>query len=171
MILVLTGNGKGKTTSAIGTATRALGYKQKVLVIQFMKESATGEILFLKKLKTPNLKLHICGKGFYKIKGDHATEEEHKKSAKKGIEKLKEELNSFSPALVILDEINNACSLKLIDPAEIIKITTKYEKTNFILTGRNAPKEFIEKSDLVTEMKEIKHPFSQGQTAQKGIDL
>jgi len=171
MLLVLTGNAKGKTTSAIGTAIRTLGHNQKVLIIQFIKESESGEITFLKKLANPNLKLHICGKGFYKIKGDHSTKEDHKKSAQEGIKKLKEELSSFSPALVILDEINNACSLGLIDPTEIIDIITKYKQTNFILTGRNAPKEFIEKSDLITEMKEIKHPFNQGQTAQKGLDF
>ncbi|EKD47932.1 MAG: hypothetical protein ACD_65C00215G0005 [uncultured bacterium] len=171
MILVLTGNGKGKTTSAIGTAIRTLGRDKKVLIIQFIKEEQSGEILFLKTLKNRNLKLHLCGKGFYQIKGDHTKKAEHQKAAKNGLEILKKELQSFSPDLTILDEINVACSLGILNPKEIIEITEKHTNTDFILTGRNAPKEFTEIGDLVTEMKEIKHPFQKGIRAKEGLEF
>ena len=165
MILVFTGNGKGKTTSAIGTALRTLGHGGHVLLIQFMKESPTGELEILKKLK--NIEIHQVGAGFYKVHSDTKTEEKHRKSAKKGLDLLREKL----PELVVLDEINIACSLGLIDPTEITKVLEKNPKTSFILTGRNAPQKFIDIADLVTEMREVKHPFQKGKPAQEGIDF
>ncbi len=167
-VLVLTGNGKGKTTSAIGTTLRSLGHNKRVLIIQFMKESETGEIKILENLE--NCHVHQVGSGFYKIRGDHAEEDEHKASATKGLEILEEELQKHSPSLVVLDEINVTCSLGLLEPQEIVSTINKNSETNFILTGRNAPREFLEIADLITEMKEIRHPFQNEIPAQEGID-
>jgi len=168
-ILVLTGDGKGKTTSAIGTALRSIGHNKRVLIIQFMKESETGEIEMLKKLE--NCRVHQVGNGFYKIRGDHATKQEHTVSAQKGLTLLRQELEEYSPDLVILDEINVTCSLRLLDPNEIITTIREHPETNFILTGRDAPRQFLDIADLITEMTEIRHPFQKGKPAQKGIDF
>ncbi len=169
MILIFTGNGKGKTSAAIGTAVRSLGHGNKILVLQFMKEQPSGEITFLKE--HPNAQIIQSGVGFYKIQGDHSTEEQHIEAAEKALEKLHQEIINFSPSLVIIDEINVACSLSLIEPAKIIKIIESNPEIDFILTGRDAPKEFTDIADLVTEMKEIKHPFQNGKPAKRGIDF
>ena len=171
IIAILTGNGKGKTTSAVGTIIRALGHGHRVLLLQFMKETESGEIKFLKTLKNSHLKIIQSGKGFFKIKGDHSKEHDHKKAAELGVKILEKELTAFSPTLTILDEINTACSLKLIDPRIITKIIKKNPETHLILTGRNAPKEFKLIANLITEMKEIKHPFKDGIEAQEGIEF
>ncbi|MFA6528614.1 MAG: cob(I)yrinic acid a,c-diamide adenosyltransferase [Candidatus Gracilibacteria bacterium] len=171
IIAILTGDGKGKTTSAIGTIIRALGHGHRVLLLQFMKETESGEINFLKTLKNSHLKIVQSGSGFFKIKGDHSSESSHKKAAELGIKLLEKELVAFSPTLTILDEINTACSLKLIDPRTITKIIKVNSKTHFILTGRNAPKEFKLIANLITEMKEIRHPFKEGIKAQEGIEF
>ncbi|OIP79860.1 cob(I)yrinic acid a,c-diamide adenosyltransferase [Candidatus Peregrinibacteria bacterium CG22_combo_CG10-13_8_21_14_all_44_10] len=170
-ILVLTGNGKGKTTSAFGTAIRALGHNRRVLIIQFMKELPTGELTFLSKLRDPNLRTHQAGVGFHKIRGEHATEDEHKATMQKGLNLLENELVNHSPNLVVLDEVNVACELKLLDSQKILEIIEKNPKISFILTGRDAPQEFIEIADLITDMQEVRHPFQSGKLAQEGIDF
>ena len=167
----MTGNGKGKTTSAVGTIIRALGHGHRVLLLQFMKETESGEIKFLKTLRNPNLKIIQSGRGFFKIKGDHSTEETHKKYATLAIKLLQKELKSFSPTLTVLDEINTACSLGLTDAKQVVESIMKNPKTHFILTGRNAPKEFRTIANLITEMKEVKHPFNEGINAQKGMEF
>ncbi|MBU1018828.1 MAG: cob(I)yrinic acid a,c-diamide adenosyltransferase [Patescibacteria group bacterium] len=171
-ILIFTGNGKGKSSAAFGTAIRALGHENRVLIIQFLKQfEDTGELKLLQKLDLPNLHIHQSGAGFYKIKGDTNPEEKHKKAAKKALLALHHELTEFKPNLVILDEINVACSLELIDPEIIIDIIESHPETSFILTGRNAPPQFQEIADLITDMQEVIHPFQKGIQAQKGIDF
>lgn len=171
-ILILTGKGKGKTTSAFGTAIRALGHGNRVLIIQFIKEfEDTGELKFLNSLDFENLHIHQSGAGFYKIRGDYNPEEKHKEAAKKALVALHKEIKDFQPNLVILDEINVACSLELIDPDVIIDIIDNHPEINFILTGRNAPQKFQDIADLITDMKEVIHPFQKGSQAQKGIDF
>jgi len=165
-ILIFTGDGKGKTSAAIGTAVRALGHEHRVLVIQFMKECETGEMEFLKNLE--NVRFHQSGAGFFT---DPKAKKKHEKAAQEGLELLEKELADFSPNLVILDEINVACSLEILDPEIIVKILRKNPETSFILTGRNAPREFLDIANLVTKMREIKHPFQEGKKAQKGIDF
>lgn len=171
-ILLLTGKGKGKTTSAFGTAIRALGHKNRVLIIQFLKQfEDTGELKLLQNLDLPNLRIHQSGAGFYKIKGDTNPEEKHHNAAKKALLALHKELKEFNPKLVILDEINVACSLELIDPEIITDLIESHPETSFILTGRNAPQKFQEIADLITDMKEVIHPFQKGTPAQEGIDF
>jgi len=190
MILLFTGNGKGKTTAALGQAVRALGQGKKVLVIQFIKGPwKTGEDYFAGKFQIPNSKFQIkkTGKGFVKILGDKLPFSEHKKATQKGLGFAKKAVKSKKYGLIILDEINNAVDLKLLKAADVLKIIKPLKnphsrlfsnsrelenKTDVILTGRNAPKSFIKIADLVTEMKEIKHPFQKNKkSARKGIDF
>jgi len=190
MILIFTGDGKGKTTAALGQAMRALGHGKKVLVIQFIKGPwKTGEDYFAGKFQIPNSKFQIkkTGKGFVKILGDKLSFSEHKKAAREGLKLATRAINSEKYDLIILDEINNAVDLKLVSAKDVLKIikplknpraslfsnSQEFEnKLNIILTGRNAPKSFIKIADLVTEMKEIKHPFQKNKKSSRpGIEF
>jgi len=174
MIIIFTGNGKGKTTAALGQAVRALGRGKRVLIIQFIKNIETGEHLFFKKLPVglkSKIKIIPAGKGFVKILGDKLPLSEHKKAAQNALEMAKREIAGGKWGLVILDEINVAVSLKLVKEKEVLKILPHKPAPVVILTGRSAPKSFIKKADLVTEMKEIKHPFKKGAPAQIGVEF
>ena len=175
MILVYTGDGKGKTSAALGNVFRALGHGWRVLVIQFFK--GDWPVIFgeLESAKLhPKLEILQLGKGFVKIMGDKKPLSEHKAAAVDAMKMAREKIFSGEYDLVVLDEVNYAIDyldVKLIDLKDLIEIMEKKpEKTHLILTGRNAKKEIIEKADLVTEMKEIKHPFQKGIQALKGID-
>jgi cob(I)alamin adenosyltransferase len=170
LVLVLTGNGKGKTTAALGTALRAAGYGHKVAIIQFIKGTwHYGEIDALKRI--PQIELHRTGAGFYKIMGDDLPEHVHRKAARDGLELAREKLRSGRYRLVILDEINNAIHTGLLATEDLLQLLDeKPEQVDLVITGRDAPAEVVERADLVTEMKEIKHPFQQGILARKGID-
>jgi cob(I)alamin adenosyltransferase len=175
MLLIFTGNGKGKTTAALGCAMRAAGQDKLILMIQFIKSGQTsGEHKFVKKLKTQNLKLKIipAGKGFVKILGDKKHLSVHKKAAQNALKLVQKAIKGKKWDLIILDEINVAVNLKLIKASDVLKILKSASKDiNIILTGRGAPKSFIQKADLVTEMKEIKHPFQKRKKAKKGIEF
>ncbi|MFA5099172.1 MAG: cob(I)yrinic acid a,c-diamide adenosyltransferase [Candidatus Paceibacterota bacterium] len=174
MIIVFTGNGKGKTTAAIGQAVRALGRGKRVLVIQFIKNLETGEHLFFKKIPAAlksKIKIIPAGKGFVKILGDKLPFSEHKKAAQNALRLAKKEILSGKWGLVILDEINVATSIKLIKEKDVLNVLPRKALPVVILTGRGAPKSFIKKADLVTEMKEIKHPFNKGAKAQVGVEF
>ncbi|MEK7496090.1 MAG: cob(I)yrinic acid a,c-diamide adenosyltransferase [Patescibacteria group bacterium] len=173
MIVIFTGNGKGKTTAALGQAVRALGQDKKVLIIQFIKGPwVSGEHKFFSKLKLnkKNFKLIRAGKGFVKILGDKTPFLEHKKAAQNALELAEKEIGGQKWDLIILDEINVAVNLKLIKTKDVLKTFSKSASIDIILTGRNAPKSFIKIADLATEMKEIKHPFSKGKLAKKGTE-
>ncbi|KKP70060.1 cob(I)yrinic acid a,c-diamide adenosyltransferase [candidate division CPR3 bacterium GWF2_35_18] len=170
LIIVYTGNGKGKTTAALGLALRASGYQKKVLIVQFIKSWFTGEKKSLEKL--PDIDFYQMGEGFVKILGDKKPFKEHKDSAKNALNFAQEKISSGKYNVVILDEINVAIREKLIPLSEIINIIIKKPKNvDLVITGRNAPDEIIELADLVTEMKEIKHPFQKGIKAKAGIDF
>jgi len=171
-IIVYTGDGKGKTTAALGLCVRASGYDEKVCIIQFIKGSwKYGEIDGIKKL-APNVELHQKGLGFVGIIDDKLDKSEHIKAAKEALAFAEQKIHSGNYDIVILDEINVAIHLNLIKIDDVIKvIENKPEPLNLVLTGRNAKDEIIEKADLVTEMREIKHPFQKGIKAQKGIDF
>ena len=172
LVIVYTGNGKGKTTAALGMALRAIGYDHKVCMLQFIKGSwHYGEMDSSKKLE-PNFELIAIGKGFVGILDDNSPREEHEKYAAEALKICREKIFSEKYNVVILDEVNYAINLGLIDVQEIIKIIKeKPASLDLVLTGRDAKKEIIELSDLVTEMKEIKHPFKSGIKAKKGIDF
>lgn len=171
MIHCYTGNGKGKTTAALGIALRASGYGMKTCILQFMKGTwHTGELDAVKKI--PEIELIQTGKGFYKILDDHFPEEEHRAAAGDAIQLIREKVESGKYSILILDEVNVAVDLKLISAEAILKVLRDApDPLHFILTGRNAPPEFLEAADLVTEMTEIKHPFQKGIQAQKGLDF
>ena len=172
LVIVYTGNGKGKTTAALGMALRAVGYNHKICIIQFIKGSwPYGEMESVKRLE-PEVELIIAGKGFVGIIDDKSPKEVHEKVAKEAITISKEKIQSGNYNIVILDEVNYAINLGLIDENDVLNlIKSKPEQLNLVLTGNHAKKEIIDIADLVTEMKEIKHPFKSGIKAKKGIDF
>ena len=166
LIIVHTGDGKGKTTAAIGLAVRAFGAGLKVLILQFIKGARqSGELTALEIL---GVEVRQLGLGFI-------TEEnfsEQKKSARVAIEIARKEILSGAWDLIILDEINYAAKFGLLDAAEILElIKIRPPQMHLVFTGRNALPELIDAADLVTEMKLIKHPFQRGITAQAGIEF
>jgi len=172
LVIVYTGKGKGKTTAALGIALRAVGHNYKVCMIQFIKGSwHYGEMTSSKRLE-PEFELIAIGKGFVGIIDDNTPIEKHKKIADAALHLSREKIISGNYDIVILDEINYAVNLglvKLEDVLDIIKI--KPPHVNLVLTGNYARDEIIDVADLVTEMKEIKHPFKSGVKAKKGIDF
>ena len=165
---VYTGNGKGKTTAAFGLALRAIGRGLKVYVIQFIKGGFDyGELYIADKL--PNLKLKAFGRG--KFVTEKPAEKEDVKLAEEALALAEKVIKSGEYDIVILDEVNVALDLKLIKTEKVVELVkSKPRHVELVLTGRYAPKEIIEIADLVTEMKEIKHPFNKGQQARKGIE-
>ncbi len=172
LVIVYTGKGKGKTTAALGMALRAIGYNHKICMIQFIKGSwHYGEMSSTKKLE-PEFELIAAGKGFVGIIDDKTPREEHEKIAREAIRISKEKIQSGKYNIVILDEINYAINLGLVNLKDVLElITSKPVTLNLVLTGNHAKQEIIEIADLVTEMKEIKHPFQSGIKAKKGIDF
>ena len=175
LVIVYTGDGKGKTSAALGNVFRALGHGWRVLVIQFFKGDWPVVFGELESAKAhPNLEMLQLGKGFVKIMGDKKPFEEHQLAASEAMDLAKKKIYSGRYDLVVLDEVNYAVDyldIRLVELDDLIEIIEKKPThTHLILTGRNAKREIIERADLVTEMKEIKHPFQKGVQAQKGID-
>ena len=172
LTIVYTGKGKGKTTAALGIVLRAVGYEKKVCMIQFIKGSwHYGEMTSSKKLE-PEFEMITVGKGFVGIIDDKSPKEDHKKIAKEAIKISNEKIQSGKYDIVILDEINYAVNLDLISVKDVLNlIKSKPQKVDLVLTGNYAKDEIIEIADLVTEMREIKHPFQRGIKAKKGIDF
>lgn len=172
LVIVYTGKGKGKTTAALGMALRAVGYDHKVCMIQFIKGSwHYGEMTSSKRLE-PEFELTAIGKGFVGIIDDKSPIEDHKKIAQEALKVAQEKINSKVYNIVILDEINYAINLGLVSLKDVIDvISNRPDDVNLVLTGNHAKDEIIEKADLVTEMREIKHPFKSGIKAKKGIDF
>ena len=171
LVIVYTGNGKGKTTAALGLCIRAVGYDEKVCIVQFIKGSwKYGELDGIKRL-APNVELYQKGLGFVGIIDDKLDRSEHIKAAGEALEFAQKMILSGRYDIVILDEINVAVGLELLDVKDVINlIDCKPELLDLVLTGRNAKQEIIDRADLVTEMKEIKHPYRLGVKAKEGID-
>src|SRR3989344_3400270 len=162
LVIIYTGEGKGKTTAALGLVLRAVGYKKKCLIIQFGKVWFTGELVGVKKL-SPLVKIIQGGKGFLNILGSKVPKTEHKKAALKTFEMLYKEMVSNKWDIIVADEIIGALASGILDIRQTIKlITDKPARIDLILTGHHASKQLIKIADLVTEMKEIKHPFKKG---------
>ena len=172
LVIVYTGGGKGKTSAALGLVLRAVGYNHKVCMVQFVKGSwHYGELDSAKRL-APEFELITAGKGFVGILDDKSPREEHVKAANDTLAISKEKMVSGKFDVVILDEINYAIQLELLKLNDVIDmIKSKPADLDLVLTGNHAAKEIIELADLVTEMKEIKHPFKSGIKAKKGIDF
>jgi len=169
LIIVHTGDGKGKTTAALGLVLRAVGTGMKAIMIQFMKGSwRYGELEAAKRL-APDFTMLPMGEGF-----TWETKDRKKDIAlsKKTWEFCKETIQNKKYDLVILDEINYVLGYGFLETREVVDfLKQKPEGLHLVLTGRNAPKELIDIADLVTEMKEIKHPFQKGIIAQRGIEF
>ena len=168
LVQVYTGKGKGKTSAAFGLALRATGRGLKVYMIQFIKGGFDyGELYTVKNL--PNFTLKAFGRG--KFVTSKPPQKEDVRLAQEALRLAEKVIHSEIFNIVILDEINVALDLKLIALTEVLKLVkTKPFGLELVLTGRNAPKEIIEAADLVTEMKEVKHPFSRGIEARRGIE-
>lgn len=171
LVIIYTGEGKGKTTAALGLVLRAVGYKRKCLIVQFGKIWFTGELLGIKRL-FPLVKIIQGGKGFVKILGDKLPLAEHKKKALETFDLLYKEVTGGKWDVVVADELIGAVSSKLLPLAKAVKlIKDKPVDVDLILTGHHAPEELINMADLVSEMREIKHPFQKGMLAKKSIDF
>lgn len=189
MVIVYTGAGKGKTTASLGLALRAIGHGLRVLVVQFLKSAKVyGELKSAQKL-FPNLEIIQVGKDCVYATDDtrryqcpacdfacHINPEHPDPTdlaaAQKGLALAEEDIKSGNYDLIILDEINYAVKYGLIPLDKIITlINNKPDKVHLVLTGRDADPELIQRADLVTEMREIKHPYQQGLRCIKGIDL
>jgi len=167
-IIIHTGDGKGKTTAALGTVFRALGHGQMVCVIQFIKgQGKYGERILAEKLE--NLDWHICGKGFV-FKKENV--EEDRKIAEEGFRLAAEIIASDRYDLVVLDELTYLPALDSLAAEKIVEtLRTKPERLNIIITGRKAPPELVEIADTVSEVRVVKHAYQQGIKAQKGIEF
>lgn len=165
---VYTGNGKGKTTAAFGLALRAIGRGLQVYVVQFIKGGFDyGELYVLKQL--PNFKMAAFGRG--KFITEMPPTEQDVKLAREAFDLAQKVVRSGEYDVVVLDEVNVALNLRLIGVDEVVHlIKNKPKHVELILTGRYAPPEVIGVADLVTEMKEIKHPYTRGISPRKGIE-
>jgi cob(I)alamin adenosyltransferase len=171
LILCYTGDGKGKTTAALGLAVRAVGAGLRVRMLQFIKgEWKPAELKGLALLGDA-FSMEQLGIGFVTYKPKHPYEK-HVEAAQAAWAQAKREMQSGAQDVLILDEINNAFRFGLLAPAEVIEaLKAKPVELTVVLTGRGAPPEICEIADLVTEMKSVKHPYQQGIPAQYGIDF
>lgn len=166
MIHIYCGDGKGKTTAAIGLAARMAGYKKRVLFMQFLKGSYTGELETLGDIK--NITVMRCDRnyGFFKSMSD----EDRENITRCHNENLRYALdNAADFDMIVLDEIFAACEYNLADVQTVEEIAEKY-KGELVMTGRNEKRLFFDKADYITEMKKIKHPYDSGVQAREGIE-
>ncbi|MCD6512042.1 MAG: cob(I)yrinic acid a,c-diamide adenosyltransferase [Thermoplasmata archaeon] len=159
-VLVFTGDGKGKTTAAIGTGCRAHGHGKKVFMVQFLKKGEYGEI---KAIPFP---VYQFGREEFVIKPS----EEDYKLAREGMDFARELIKKEKPFLLILDELNVAISMGLVNIDDAMRLIEERGETNLIITGRNAHERIINAADLVTEMRNVKHYFDSGTNAIEGLE-
>jgi cob(I)alamin adenosyltransferase len=165
LVHVYTGDGKGKTTAALGLAMRAAGQGMKVAFIQFIKGEPCGEHLFTKEYKPFEIVQISIGDSFKKSKTQLSQE------VQQTLAYAEQEIHSGNYELVVLDEIFVAVNQGLITVKQVLELLdSKPASVELVLTGRNAPPEISQRADLVTEMLMIKHPFTDGTTARRGIE-
>jgi len=171
LVVIITGYGKGKTTSALGIILRSVGYGMRVCLIQFMKgDMYAGEYEGLKKL-APYVEHHLTGKGFCGIQGNPYPYREHRANAQEAILLAKEKMLSGEFDVLVCDEINNALKLNLVDLPQVLDlIDRKPPLLHLVLTGRDAHPEVIARAHTVSEVTEIKHAYREGIEPQRGID-
>lgn len=169
LILVHTGPGKGKTTAALGLALRAVGNGLRVLMVQFIKGSWHYGELDAAEAFGDRFVIRPMGKGFVKLGGE--IDPEHRRAAEEAWAFAREKLASGEYDLVVLDEINYALSYGLLPLEPVLEaLRRKPANVHVVLTGRNAHPQVVELADLVTEMREVKHPYQKGIDAQRGIE-
>ncbi len=171
LVVVITGHGKGKTTTAFGLVVRACGHDMSVSIIQFMKgDLYSGEWDGIRKMNC-RIELIATGKGFCGIQGNPYPYKEHRENAQEAIQIARRKMEADPPDLLILDEINNALHLRLVDLDQVLEIIErKPPQTHLVLTGRNAHPRVIELADTVSEVTEVKHAYRKGIEPQPGID-
>ncbi len=171
LVVVITGNGKGKTTTALGIAVRAYGHNLRTSIIQFMKgDIYAGEWDGIKKMNC-GVDLISTGKGFCGIQGNPYPFKEHRENAQEAIQLARQKIESGQFDILILDEINNALSLRLVDLEQVLEvIRRKPPLLHLVLTGRDAHPQVVELADTVSEINEIKHAYRKGIEPQPGID-
>jgi cob(I)alamin adenosyltransferase len=168
LVIVITGNGKGKTTSAFGQALRAIGHGYKVFVVQFMKGRKYGEFKAAKKY-LPDLTVRLAGLDSFVMRDNPAAIDIE--LAQKGLELARKAIKSGKYDMIILDEINVALDFKLVDLREVIElIESKPAGVDLILTGRYAPPQILKLADTVSEIKEVKHHYASGIKNRAGIE-
>jgi cob(I)alamin adenosyltransferase len=169
LIIVNTGEGKGKTTAALGVALRAAGHDFRVTMIQFIKGKwKTGEVRVASRL-APNFEIIPMGLGFTRLSKDL---ERDKAAAQNAWKLAKEKIASGQYNIVILDELPHAIAHGFVELDDVVQtLRSKLQMLHIVVTGRNTPKEIIEIADLVTEMRLIKHPYEKDVIAQRGIEF
>ncbi|WP_163339026.1 cob(I)yrinic acid a,c-diamide adenosyltransferase [Desulfopila sp. IMCC35008] len=171
LVVVITGKGKGKTTSAMGMALRSAGHGMKVCIIQFMKGDIYSGEWDGVKLLDDLVELTPTGKGFCGIQGNPYPFEEHRQNAQDALLLVDQKMQSGLFQTLILDEINNALELKLVDLEQVLNILrNRPPELHLIMTGRDAPPEIVEIADTVSEVQEIKHAYRRDIEPQPGID-
>lgn len=177
MIILFTGNGKGKTTASLGQMVRATGRGKNALMIQFIKGPwESGEDVFAAKFAAGSgigkFEVRKRGLGFVGILGDTLPREDHAKAAHEALAEFRREMESGQWGLMILDEVNVAVSLGLLTAGEVLSAVKDFpEEKLLVLSGRGAPQELIDTADLATEMREIKHPFNDGVKAKFAVEF
>jgi cob(I)alamin adenosyltransferase len=178
VVIVYTGEGKGKTTASLGLLVRALGNRDRVAFIQFIKYWGVSEHVFIRDIQSlykDQLYFYRGGKGFYKageLSEQHVSEAQHKQAAKQTYDEAMKAISSDDYDLVICDEINNAVHDGLITEKQLEKlITSRSPKTSLCLTGRDFPAKLLKYADIATEMTKLKHHFDDKFLANKGIDF
>ena len=174
LVVVFTGDGKGKTTAAMGLALRAVGNGMRVRVIQFIKGTwKTGEVAAIEPLR-PRFEIARAGRGFTieSLRDPRIPMEDHVAAAQQGLEEAREAIASPDLDVLVLDEIFGSITAKLVTLEQVLGlITAKSPDLHLVLTGRGAPEEIVARADLVTEMRLVKHPYRQGIAAQRGIEF
>ncbi len=171
LVVVITGNGKGKTTGAMGMVLRAAGHGLRTCIVQFMKGDLYSGEWDGVKLLGGLVELHATGKGFCGIRGNPYSRDEHRANAQAGLALAREKMLSGQYDIVVLDEINNAVKLRLVDLDQLLALLDERpQKLHLVLTGRNAADEVIERADTVSEVNEIKHAYRKEIEPQPGID-
>lgn len=182
LVYVFTGEGKGKTSAALGVATRSLLLGEKVSWVAFYKQESWGLAEAKLRDKFPNLEMSFTGKGFNigkktapvgnkgHVVVDTASQDEHKKAAEKGLEVVRQKLLT-KPFLLVMDEILNAVSEGLLGEDRVMEVVKMRGETHVVLTGRGASEALIDTADLVTECRKIKHPYDVGKLAVYGLDF
>ena len=172
LVVVLTGYGKGKTSSALGMVFRACGHGMKVCMLQFMKgDIFTGEWEAVKKMNC-DVEIIPTGMGFCGIQGNPYSHAQHRQAAQHALKLAKERITSEDYGLIVLDEINNAVHLNLVDLDQVLDLVrSKPPLLHLILTGRDATPEVIALADTVSEVTEVKHAYRKGIEPQPGIDF
>jgi cob(I)alamin adenosyltransferase len=172
LVIVYTGDGKGKTTAALGMAFRSAGHRYRVAVVQFIKGTMRAGEEVAAEMLSPYIDWTISGRGFTAGPWNKASQEEHLAAGREAFRIATEKVTSGEFRMVILDEVLGAVKAGLVTTEQLLDlIAAKPPAVHLVLTGRGAPQEIVDAADLVTEMRPIKHPYEQGIVAQKGVEF